>query len=90
VTALKTITTAEPSVGPPPMPIHLVRVVDDDWPKDKPVPLDDKNPREVTLCGRPWDRLGRSDADRAPLCDACADEFIRRHGFRHELDRRAS
>lgn len=80
--SLKTITTAEPSIAPPPMPRHLVQI------RDNPDPAEGVNPREVTLCGAPWDRLGVSP--NGPLCDPCADEFKRRHGHPHYLDRRPS
>jgi hypothetical protein len=76
---LKTIATAEPSVAPPPMPIHLVEIG-----------AFSGEPQKVALCRQPWDRLGRDDADRAPLCDGCADVHLARHGRRHPLDRRGS
>jgi hypothetical protein len=83
--AVKTITTAEPSIAPPPMPAHLVDKAD--WQKGKIVLLGAEiQPQDKALCGALWDRMGVSK--NSPLCDGCADEFMRRHGFPHKLDRR--
>lgn len=84
MTLVKTITTAETSIAPPPMLRHLVDK--GDWHLGV-LPSDWVEPQQRALCGHVWDRLGISPD--GPLCDSCADEFIRRHGYPHPLDQRA-
>ncbi len=82
MTQVKTITTAEPSVGDVrPLKRHLVDKGDAlrgvparEW----GVPgTENVQPQQRTLCGELWDRLGLKP--NGPVCERCVAEFRRRH-----------
>jgi hypothetical protein len=67
---LKTITTAEPSVAPPPLMKHIIKRKQNsdgtwgDW-------------GDTTLCGKLWDR---AFLPGSPSCDDCTDVLKRELG----------
>lgn len=62
---LVTLPRATPSTGTPaPMVRHIV--------EQRP----EGGPRDVALCGEPWDRLHVSPG---PMCEPCEAEYRRRH-----------
>jgi hypothetical protein len=73
VTQVQTISTAEPSVAPPPMIRHIVEKHPD---PDRPgFFLPDY--KDEALCGHLWDRL--LPMRPGPVCGACADVLLRRN-----------